>query len=438
MRLDITEKSAALVSSEKKKAVRIGLLGMYASANLGDTAIQTAVLAGLRSRRADVDFVGLSPDPEDTVRTYGIPGFPISGEDRRVSLPTNRPVHSHGKLLLDKAVNHLPFWRRFHALKNIYRQMCDLDMLLISGGGQITDSWGGTWAQPFRLFAWCMCAKLNGKPIASFAVGVDDLRGRLSAWFAVHALRVAKYRTFRDTISLEILRDKGLNVAASVCPDPAFGFCPPPAAGVEARAVTDPKFVVISPISFGAFQKANDAGYEGYLTALAKVAEALLKQGLKVQFVCSQIKMDPPVVSQVVSRMGTDVGVSMAEVKTVNDFVLAVRDAQLVIASRLHALILSLVAGTPIVAIAPGRKVKQQMIDVGLEDYCLDLKSLQVAALLSRVQTALDRRDELQKLISLRINELLEKLEEAFDRLVTFVPDRLSINLENQLPPERT
>jgi polysaccharide pyruvyl transferase WcaK-like protein len=422
MRLDVTEKFAALVSSEKKKAVRIGLLGMYASANLGDTAIQTTVMAGLRSRRVDVDFVGLSPDPEDTVRTYGIPGFPISGEDMRVSLPANGPVHSQGKLLLDKAVNHLPFWRRFLALKKIYRQMSDLDMLLISGGGQITDSWGGTWAQPFRLFAWCMCAKLNGKPIVSFAVGVDDLGRRLSAWFAVHALRLAKYRTFRDIISLDILRNKGLNAAASVCPDPAFGVGAPSAGGVDDRAGTKPKFVVISPISFQAFQKARDAEYDAYLTVLANASEALLKQGHKVRFVCSQIKMDPPVVSQVVSRMGTDVGVSMAEVKTVNDFVLAVRDAELVIGSRLHALILSLVAGTPIIAISPGRKVRQQMIDVGLEDYCLELKTLQAGALLSRMQTALDRRDELRKLISLRVHELLEKLEEAFDRLVTFVP----------------
>jgi polysaccharide pyruvyl transferase WcaK-like protein len=180
--------------------------------------------------------------------------------------------------------------------------------------------------------------------------------------------------------------------------------------------------VVISPISFQAFQKARDAEYDAYLTVLANASEALLKQGHKVRFVCSQIKMDPPVVSQVVSRMGTDVGVSMAEVKTVNDFVLAVRDAELVIGSRLHALILSLVAGTPIIAISPGRKVRQQMIDVGLEDYCLELKTLQAGELLSRMQTALDRRDELRKLISLRVHELLEKLEEAFDRLVTFVP----------------
>ncbi len=48
---------------EGKKTVRIGLVGMYASANLGDTVIQTVVMAALRSRRVEVDFVGLSPDP---------------------------------------------------------------------------------------------------------------------------------------------------------------------------------------------------------------------------------------------------------------------------------------------------------------------------------------------------------------------------------------
>ncbi len=41
-----------------------------------------------------------------------------------------------------------------------------------------------------------------------------------------------------------------------------------------------------------------------------------------------------------------------------------------------------------------------------------------------RAQTALDRQEQLRNLISLRVNGLLEKLEEAFDRLVTFVPSK--------------
>lgn len=418
---DFAEK-LALRSSPKKIPVRIGLLGMYASANLGDTAIQSVVMAALRSRRPDIDFVGLCPHPEDTARTHGIPGFPASGEGVLVIAQGDPAVSSQSKVVTHTAAKQPVFSRRVLALRNIDRQVRDLDMLLVSGGGQIDDFWGGPWQQPFRMFAWCLCARLHRKPIAAFAVGVDELRRRLSAWFATHALQMAQYRTFRDTGSLDALRNKGLNSVASVCPDPAFAFCAAPSSSVEKGACKRPKFVVISPISSHAFPGMSDAEYDAYLTALATVAEVLQQQGIEVQFVCSQTKMDPPVVSRVAARMKMDAGVSMADVKTVDDFVVAVSGAELVIASRLHALILSLVAGTPIIAVSPARKVRRQMIDVELEDYCFDLKSLQASALLSRVQTALVRRAELSERISSRVSELRATLEKAFDQLAAVVP----------------
>lgn len=421
MTTDIAGKPV-LSSSPKGTSVRIGLLGMYASANLGDTAIQTVVMAALRSRRPDIVFVGLSHDPEDVVRTYGIPSFPASGGGALVNPQVERPINTRSEMVSHTAAKHLPFSRRFLALRNINRQMRDLDMLLISGGGQIDDFWGGPWQQPFRLFVWCVCASLQRKSIASFAVGVDGLRSQISAWFVRRALKMAQYRTFRDTGSLKVLRDMGFNSTASVCPDPAFAFRVP-SVRVEMKRLIRPKFAVISPISSHAFSGASDAEYDAYLTALATVAEVLLQQGCEVRFVCSQIKMDPPVVSRVIARIqGNAAMFSFIDVKTVDDYLSAVRDAELVIASRLHALILSVVAGTPIIAISPARKVRQQMIDVGVEDFCLDLKSLHVSVLLSRVQTVLARRDELKKIIASRVCEFHKQLEAAIDQLAEVVP----------------
>jgi polysaccharide pyruvyl transferase WcaK-like protein len=99
-----------------------------------------------------------------------------------------------------------------------------------------------------------------------------------------------------------------------------------------------------------------------------------------------------------------------------------VSGAELTIASRLHATILALVAGTPVIAVSPARKVRQQMIDVGLEDYCCDLKSLQAPALLSLVQTALVQRQELNRRISLRVKEFRKQLDDAFDQLAEIIP----------------
>jgi polysaccharide pyruvyl transferase WcaK-like protein len=408
--------------SPKRAAVRVGLYGMYGSSNLGDTAIQSVVMAALRSRRPDVEFIGVSHDAADVARTHGIAGFAASGESvlviPQIEVADGVPLKASART----AVTPPAFLRHVLALHNIDCQVRELDMLLISGGGQIDDFWGGPWRQPFRLFTWCLCACRHEKPIAAFAVGVDELRGRLSAWFAIRALQMAQYRTFRDTGSLEVLRDKGLDSIASVCPDPAFGFSVRSGRFAGMGAGAKREFAVISPISRRAFPGASDAEYAAYLAVLANAAEQLLQQGLEVRFACSQTSMDPPVVPLVTARMKTDEGVTVADVKTVDDFIMAVSGAELVIASRLHALILSLVAGVPIISVSPARKVRQQMRDVGLEEYCLDLKSLRAPMLSSRVRTALFRRAELGESISARVSAQRAKLKAAFDELADIIP----------------
>ena len=47
-----------------------------------------------------------------------------------------------------------------------------------------------------------------------------------------------------------------------------------------------------------------------------------------------------------------------------HDYVAAVKDAQVVVGSRLHAMILALVAGAPTIAISAVRKVHQQFADI--------------------------------------------------------------------------
>jgi polysaccharide pyruvyl transferase WcaK-like protein len=394
---------------------------MYASANLGDTAVQEVIMASLRSRRPNVEFVGMSHDADDIVRTHGIPGFPASGQGVLVVPGPDPAVTTQPKVEAQRGEDPPTFSRRLLALRNIYRQMRDLDMLIISGGGQIDDFWGGPWRQPFRLFAWCACATLQSKPVAWLAVGVDDLGNPISVWFIRHALKMARYRSFRDSGSLEALRKLGLAGEATVCPDPAFGFCSR-SERPGARTGNSPKLAVISPIAQSAFQGPSENEYEAYLNTLAAAADTFVQQGLTVRFVCSQIRADPPVAQEVIGLMKEKSAVDLIEVRTVDDFISAVRDAKFVIASRLHASILSLAAGTPVIAISPARKVSQQMIDVGLQDCCLDLKSLQVSLLLDKVQNALIRGDELRELIESRVGELRMHLEAAFDEVVEVIP----------------
>ncbi|MBL0125037.1 MAG: hypothetical protein IPP88_20760 [Betaproteobacteria bacterium] len=125
------------------RPIRIGLMGMYVSRNLGDVAIQLAVMAALKARRPDIEFIGLCQVPADTVRSFKIPAMASSGETEMLMPADNDnsvvPVTTAEGSRLSRLVG------RFTSLLRIRRVMRDLDMLLISGSGQIDDFWGGPW-----------------------------------------------------------------------------------------------------------------------------------------------------------------------------------------------------------------------------------------------------------------------------------------------------
>lgn len=410
----------SLQASIQVRRPRIGLMGMYISRNLGDVAIQIAVMRATQKRRPNIEFVGLCQDPEDTARSFGIPAFASSGYSSLMMPGQNGPVALGRPLTGDSRLSRVIC--RVKAIWRIYRQMRDLDMLLISGSGQVDDFWGGPWAQPFRLFVWSAVARLQRKPVAVFGVGVDEVNTRLGAWLSVRALRLAHQRVLRDSGSLVALRAMGLGLPTEVCPDPAFHL-----AGGTAREASTTSFAVISPISRRAWPGKEDADYDAYLGALAAVGDELLRQSVQVRFICSHTRMDPPIIDRVKARMlMRGAGTRVVEVATVDAYLDAVRNACILVGSRLHAIILAFVAGTPVIAVSAVRKVHQQLQDIGLTEYAFKMRDIDVPLLLQRVNEVLQNREQLRNHIAERTADFRRQLDEQFDRVCRLVPDSSS------------
>src|SRR5208283_5458175 len=60
---------------------RIGLLSPT-SGNLGNAAMQSAMIVNLRKRIAGVEILGITLNPEETQRRHGIEAFPLAGISR--------------------------------------------------------------------------------------------------------------------------------------------------------------------------------------------------------------------------------------------------------------------------------------------------------------------------------------------------------------------
>ena len=195
-------------------ALRIGLLTPYSGANLGDGAIQEAVIQNVTKRCPDAEILSITLNPEDTGKRHNILSFPIAAPPRRVlrsSLPTSvattlgerdvtesdwfsrvaiivkkvQILHLAVKVLrsLMRAIRLPPVLSEGRHAMKAYGVLRNLDLLIASGGGQLDDYWGGAWGHPYALFKWALIAKAAGTSFMFLSVGTGSLDSKLSRFF---------------------------------------------------------------------------------------------------------------------------------------------------------------------------------------------------------------------------------------------------------------
>lgn len=405
--------------SNASRRYRVGLLGMFTSRNLGDAAIVREVLRNIAERRPDCEFVAINREPEDGARLLGIAAFPSDGYGRAF-----RPDGSDWI-----EVDHpSPKWLAGGlGTRRILAVVRTLDLLVMAGGGQIEDFFGGLASQPRILFTWTGLARMLGVPVAYFGVGVDQLLGAASRMLVVNALRLATMRSFRDAGSVELLRQAGLRASSRVDPDPALG--------IDARAmVRGPAIstgrIVVSPVSFRTFASARNEPYERYLQCLALACDQWSNEGRALSFVCSHTTMDPPVVDEVLARTsaGTRSRCVVARSTTVEDLLDHVRGANCVVASRLHGVVLAVVAGAPVIAVSPARKVTRFMRDCGFADFCVEMPQMAPDMLPTLVRRIADNRLELHRKVAEIAQTSRARLDQAYDELAALLPPRQALS----------
>lgn len=389
---------------------RIALFGPYSSRNLGDTATQMAAIQNLGRRLPGARFLGVCPEPKDTEQSLGIPAFPLSGRGSTAG--------SVGEFFEPRlyAGEHLAGVRTtLAAARRISHFVRTLDLLVISGGGQLDDFWGGPQAHPWSMLLWTGLARRHGVPVAYLAVGLDGLRAPLSRIYAVNALRLAEWRSFRDPASRDAMVSFGLRAPSLVCPDLAFAL------DVESVKLprSSTKFVVLSPISRKTWSHDETRVHDRYLAAMSNVGRDLARKGYSIRIVCSQAVMDVEDARNL-ARLLSEVGVGNVTVldsPRVADFLQNVHGADLVVASRLHAVILSLIVGCPVVAVGHLPKVGAVMHQLGMDDFSLSLKGIDGGALTDAVVSALEQTVRLRSVVNTGCARLRSDLQDTFDRI---------------------
>ena len=379
---------------------RIGLMGPYGYGNLGDAAIQDAMIQQVRSFCPDADIWGFSLNPADTEVRHGIaayplypgyapptpPGTPVAStpfsawQRLKVTLKRNRvlrPALRAAAAVRDRLV---VVARDLKFSVQVFRLLRGMDIFVVSGGGQIDDTWGGAWRHPYTMFRWSFLARAAGARVLVVSVGAGPLRSVLSRLFCRLALRLAHQRSYRDAASRVFVNAAlGLGERDAVCPDLAYSVAwssPPSAPQPEHRPL-----VAVGPMPLfdpRSWPDRDAAVYRAYLDRLAALTRWLLGRGYRVAMFGSDGHMDALVIQDLVGLLSSTLSrdelgrVQSWDVRTVDALLPLLASARVVIASRYHGVLLAHRVHTPVLALSYHPKVQAVMESVGHQRFCLD------------------------------------------------------------------
>lgn len=412
---------------------RVALLTSYNGGNLGDAAIQHAMIANLRLRMPGAQFWGITLNCDNFVKQHGVGAFPLLASmmpfsyrsgwilaqqpntAERFTTESDDPGHKVRTNPIRRALRSVPglvpFLKKarawmaavlrevFHSFEG-YRVLRTQDLLVVSGGGQLDDEYGGAWRLPFALCKWVLLARLARVPCAMASVGASEITSPTSRTFLSMALRMCCYRSYRETKSRAIaagLLPRAIN--DSVVPDLAFSLpdsdLPSPVGSIRKMA-RGRSVIAISPIAYakpGSWPTPDRALHDRYVQQMAQVLSCLFRRGHFVVVVCSSLGDDESVIPDLLGRVDDEMTCSLdgqihfPTIKTWRDLVAVLRDTDYLIASRLHGTILGFVTQTPAVAISFGPKVDWVMEDLHQTDYLLQIRDFTAEDVLN----ALDR-----------------------------------------------
>jgi len=399
------------LSPSRAASARLGiaLLGPYGSGNLGDAAIQEAALQNLRRLRPNAWIFGIGGNSEDTLKRHGIECFPIEPSG---SAHTAARVFVLGRLL--QLLSEIRF------TYSAWRLMVSTHLLVISGGGQIDDFWGGPWGHPFTVLRWTLLAKLAGARVAAVSIGADTLSSWASKLFFRTALRMSDYRSFRDKDTLRYVESElGVRGGCRWVPDLAFSLPTARPGNAKTGKREGPLVIGISPISHTAWTGADDPIYKRYLVALRELVSRLRGRGYRIRLFPSQVRMDTAPLRALLSA--DDAGpddrgavVTVKPVESLDEMLREVEACDIVVAARLHGVLLSVLMRKPVVAVSYSRKVRVLMEALGCPELCLDVDQVTLDELEAKLDDAIARRAEIAALENEKVTEWVEMLDRQY------------------------
>lgn len=345
---------------------RVVISGYYGFGNLGDEALLRAIISGLRRRVDNLEIIVPSGDPERTARAHSVR-----------SIPRTNPF----------------LW--WSLLGDCH--------LFISGGGSLLQDVTGPWNIPYYAGLMLM-AEARRVPVMIFGQGVGPIRGYWGRQLTRRVVQRAAAVTVRDPGSRQFLLDLGVRREITLVADPVFSL----------QFEDLPAKTTSSPLRIGIALRRQ--GMTEQLVARLAVAldELAEKKAVEYVFFPMQPQEDVPAAGQVARRLRCDHQV-VTDSLGLDATAQLIAGCDLVVAMRLHALILSALVGTPFVGISYDPKVAEFLRQVDGVSLANLPQVPPKDSLLAALVNAVEARGALKERLTKHLPTLRSQAEKAAD-----------------------
>lgn len=324
---------------------RITLSGYYGFNNAGDDAVCESIIAALAREMPEADLTLLSNAPADSRARFGV-----------------------------DAVNR---WQ----VRGLLGALLKSD-LLISGGGSLLQDVTSKRGFIYYL-AVIILARLCRVPVLVYSQGVGPLTDGLNRRLTAAVLNRTQAITVRDRNSRLLLKEMGVRVPVLIAADPVLGYegtggRPVRTLLVQAGIYEADKLVICAPRPWQGVDRVK---------AFSEGLDVLARQGYKVALLPMQPEADMALCQAIAGHM-TERAYVLEGDYPLNELFNLMAAADLVVAMRLHALIIGAVCDCALLGLPYDPKVTAFMQRVGGGEI-LPLEKMTAASLADGAQAAL-------------------------------------------------
>ena len=307
----------------------------------------------------------------------------------------------------------------------IFKIVRNLDLIVMSGSGQLNEEWGGPWRYPFGLFRWCLLARLAKCKIAFLSVGAGEVNSFWAKQFCTSALRLAQYISVRDVRTKELVESWHIK-SVQLVPDMAFSM--------KFEVDEQPKktgktlIVGINPISFcdpRTWNISDQNKYNAYVEKLSNFCNMILSAGHTLMFIPNELVMDNLTIDDIINNLDPyftdDAKIIRPEISNYTALFQSFAKCDYTICSRFHGLLFSFMSQKPVIALAHHYKFFKLAKEMGQEKYCLDIAEFQDEELADLFEDLVRNKKTVTETIKINSENYAELVENQYCEMKKFV-----------------